>query len=425
MSVNKVSEAKSVDELEVRLAIINSAVQQRLQRKVESVSSLGRDSNNYVHLVHLENAGEHHSNAEISPQAGTSPLDPSVTKIVIRISNPAAMLDDKVRVENEVAAVALMRRALATTPRTIVPKVYAWKPAGKGSGWIAQEYLEGKQLSAHTTKLPADKVTFVVDQVAELFAKIQRFDPQVAGFGGLRFDLNGEVVTGRSTLWSIGPFHKYSEMYHGIFVKQTSSAATTPLLEGWKGTDLLERLKNFSVSAVWKALLGKFDGFKPTLVHGDLSFDNILVDPETLQITGLLDYDFSHIAAPADEFVYSFMELGGLVPGPFEDEALRSLRRFQLGQGEDDLLPEETEDSPVNWTLAKAWNSALKKHGVNGPAEIENIADLADIYWFLLDVCPPFFNMPKWLAKRTDKQKQAAKARTEKILHKYIDRWTS
>jgi hypothetical protein len=151
--------------------------------------------------------------------------------------------------------------------------------------------------------------------------------------------------------------------------------------------------------------------------------ENILVDPKTLQITGLLDFDFSHIAAPADEFLYSFMDLGGLVPGPFEDEALQCLRRFQLGQGPDNISSVETDDSPVNWTLAIAWKAALQRHHINGPAEIENIADLADIYWFLLDVCPPFFNMPKWLAKRTDEQQQAAKVRTEETLHKYLVRW--
>lgn len=118
------------------------------------------------------------------------------------------------------------------------------------------------------------------------------------------------------------------------------------------------------------------------------------------------------------------MDLGGLVPGPFEDEALQCLRRFQLGQGEDDTLPIETQDSPVDWTLAKAWKAALQRHNIDGPAEIAHIADLADIYWFLLDICPPFFNMPKWLAKRTDEQQQAAKARTEDSLYKYLARWT-
>jgi hypothetical protein len=231
---------------------------------------LGRDSNNYVHLVHLEDAGEHCGHGELSRQVGTQALDLSVTKIVMRLSNPAAMLDEEVRVENEVAALALMRRALASAPRRVVPRVYAWEPAKEGCGWIAQEYLEGEQLSVQMTKLPADKATFVVDQIAALFAMIQRFDPQLAGFGGLRFDENGEVVPGRSSLWSIGPFTKYSDMYHGIIMKQMMTSTTTPLLAGWKETDLQEGLKNFSESAIWKALLSQFDGFKPTLVHGDL-----------------------------------------------------------------------------------------------------------------------------------------------------------
>jgi hypothetical protein len=242
---------------------------------------LGRNSNNYVHLVHLEDAGEHCSHGELLRQSGTQALDLSVTKIVMRLSNPAAMLDEEVRVENEVAAIALMRRALATALRRIVPKVYAWEPAKKGFGWIAQEYMEGEQLSFQMTKIPADKATFVIDQIAELFAMIQRFDPQVAGFGGLRFDENGGVISGRSSLWSIGPFNRYSDLYHGIFMKQMTTATTTPLLDGWNGTDLQEGLNNLSESAVWKALLSQFDGFKPTLVHGDLcQYPCVRLSPE-------------------------------------------------------------------------------------------------------------------------------------------------
>lgn len=249
--------------------------------KVKSISPLGRDSNNYVHLVYLEDAVERYSHGQLPRQPGTQALDLSVTKIVMRLSNPAAMLDEEVRVENEVAAMVLMRHALATTLRRIVPKVYAWEPAKEGCGWIAQEYLEGEQLSVRMTKLPADKATFVVDQIAELFAMIQRFDPQVKGFGGLKFDEDGGVVPGRSSLWSIGPFDKYSDMYRGILMKQMTTATTTPLLDGWKGTGLQEGLKNLSESAVWKALLSQFDGFKPTLVHGDLcQYPEVRLFPE-------------------------------------------------------------------------------------------------------------------------------------------------
>jgi hypothetical protein len=151
--------------------------------------------------------------------------------------------------------------------------------------------------------------------------------------------------------------------------------------------------------------------------------ENILIDPETHRITGLLDFDFSHIASQADEFFYSFMEFGGLVPGPFEGDDLERLRDYQI-QGFPDSAPsEEVENATVDWNMARLWQAAQRKHGVNGPANIERITELADIYWFLLDVCPPFFSMPKWLAKRTEEQKQATKAAIGKSLGRYLDKW--
>lgn len=137
--------------------------------------------------------------------------------------------------------------------------------------------------------------------------------------------------------------------------------------------------------------------------------ENILIDPGTLQITGLLDFDFSHIASPADEYFYSFPSFCGLVPGPFEDEDLQLLRRYQTEGFPSTPSAQEAPSESVDWTVARLWQAALEKHHVASPKDIENITQLADIYWFLLDVCPPFFNLPRWLARKTEEQKIAAK----------------
>jgi hypothetical protein len=151
--------------------------------------------------------------------------------------------------------------------------------------------------------------------------------------------------------------------------------------------------------------------------------ENILIDPETHRITGLLDFDFSHIASQADECFYSFMDFGGLVPGPFEGGELERLRDYQIQGYPDSPSVEESENGPVNWNWARLWQAALHKHNVSCPANIEGIAELADVYWFLLDVCPPFFNMPRWLAKRTEEQKQATKTAIGVTLGRYLEQW--
>ena len=151
--------------------------------------------------------------------------------------------------------------------------------------------------------------------------------------------------------------------------------------------------------------------------------ENILINPPTLQITGLLDFDFSHIASPADEYFYSFPSFCGLVPGPFEDEDLQLLRRYQTEGFPSAPSTQEATSESVDWEVARLWQAALEKHHVASPKDIDNIAELADIYWFLLDVCPPFFNLPRWLARKTDEQKLAAKKAIGENLDSHLRRW--
>lgn len=240
--------------------------------EVEAISPLGRDSNNFVSLVQLkESSLTQEVNHDLPLQYGTHKLDSSVNKIVARISNPGAMLNEDVRVENEVAAITLMHRALAGSSYNPVPKVFAWETSSSaGSGWIVEEFKEGEKLSQHFPDLSIDEKASVLDQVAELFGKIQAFDPEVNGFGGLRFDAHGRVVAGRSSLWSVGPFSNYADWYQGIFDKQLELVATTSLLDGWSEGGLKERLYHFGASGGLRSLLRPFENMRSTLVHGDI-----------------------------------------------------------------------------------------------------------------------------------------------------------
>lgn len=218
-----------------------------------------------------ESSSTGNANHDLPLQHGTHHLDFSVNKIVVRISNPDAMLDEGVRVENEVAAITLMHRALAGLPYNTVPKVFAWEVPSPGvSGWIVEEFMEGEKLSQHLPELSTDEQARILDQVAKLFGKIQAFDPEMNGFGGLRFDANGRVVAGRSSLWSIGPFSNYADLYQGIFDKQLELVATTPLLDGWSAGGLKERLHHFGASGGLRSVLRPFEDMRSTLVHGDI-----------------------------------------------------------------------------------------------------------------------------------------------------------
>jgi hypothetical protein len=289
MSATNVSVPEAKAAFEERVAMIRTVVHQRLQHEVsivrltgqyatyillevETVSPLGRDSNNYVNLVQLKKTDliqdAHH---DLPLQYGTHKLDLSVVKIVVRSSNSNVMLDEEVRVENEVAAITLMHRALANLTYRPVPKVYAWEASSStGHGWIAEEFMDGEKLSLHLPDLSMDEKIRILDQVAEIFEMIQAFDPKTDGFGGLRFDENGRVVAQKSSLWSVGPFQDYASMYPGIFDKRLELVATTPLLNGWNEGGLSERLRHFNESGGLKSLLHSFESTKFTLVHGDI-----------------------------------------------------------------------------------------------------------------------------------------------------------
>jgi hypothetical protein len=155
----------------------------------------------------------------------------------------------------------------------------------------------------------------------------------------------------------------------------------------------------------------------------DSGLENILFDPETLQVTALLDFDFSHIASPGDEFFYSFVDFHGLIPGPLEDAKMERLRLAQLDGFKMKNVEDPDEASDVTWKTARMWQAAIENAGVKSPADIKGVGELAAIYWFLLDICPPYFLMPRWLKRKTEEEQLASKTQTQANLDKYLRRW--
>jgi aminoglycoside phosphotransferase (APT) family kinase protein len=71
---------------------------------------------------------------------------------------------------------------------------------------------------------------------------------------------------------------------------------------GWWRPDELEGLRRVAVDA--QALLDTVT--RVCLVHGDLNPENLLVDPESLTVTGLLDWELGHAGHP-------YSDLGNLL----------------------------------------------------------------------------------------------------------------
>lgn len=126
--------------------------------KTTAVDKLGEDSNNFVYLVNLALTQSQPPLQETEKTPGCVMLSTTASSVVIRISNPRAMLDEKVRVQNEVAALQLGRVALASYPKAIVPEVYGWSDSTSGLGysWILEQAMPGKPLGAAFESLSSD-----------------------------------------------------------------------------------------------------------------------------------------------------------------------------------------------------------------------------------------------------------------------------
>ncbi|KAK9787636.1 putative Beta-galactosidase [Seiridium cardinale] len=161
-----------------------------------------------------------------APKPGTVSLPAGASSVVVRISNPQALVNHETRTENEVAAMILMRDTLSSYSSQLIPEVYDWSSsspvANSGFGYILQAQKHGVSLDS-------------------------------------AFGLGGTSAP------------KYS-----------------------------------------------FEEFPEDKNEGCSDIFNMLFDVESNRLTALLDFDFSHVATPADEYFYSMGLLGHLLLGPLE-----------------------------------------------------------------------------------------------------------
>jgi hypothetical protein len=107
-----------------------------LDRKCSEFHKLGWDSNNFVYRVELAPVGgtraESNDERPTQQQLGTAILPSSMNEVVVRISNVEALLNEDVRVENEVAAMCLMRNAFASLSLVLIECWYLTYSHGVG-----------------------------------------------------------------------------------------------------------------------------------------------------------------------------------------------------------------------------------------------------------------------------------------------------
>ncbi|KAJ5806529.1 phosphotransferase enzyme family protein [Penicillium pulvis] len=280
-----------------------------------------------------------------APPHTAKPPSTGASTLVLRLSNPQAMGLNQNRVQNEVAAMSIARAGLRTYQsglEVLVPAIYAWKATSSSEGtpglvWILMEYKSGVSLDEHFPSLCTTKKKGVLEQIADVIVGIERsqLPLEVNQFGGLTIDNKGSIISGEMTIVKGGgPWKTYEAWWQDRLQDQLKGADKSPVIEGWRPDgDLRQHLEEFIAHGLSSVLTrAGFDSSKRVLIHGDFTMNNMLVDPDTDQLTAVLDFDFSYIAPPpAHLFFTSLQSLGTgtdptggkltktLLTGTFED----------------------------------------------------------------------------------------------------------
>ncbi|KAH8590718.1 kinase-like domain-containing protein [Bisporella sp. PMI_857] len=419
---------------EQRRGFIRNLLDTKYGRQVSECKTLGRDSNNYVyHVTLLPFTSEFAPPTKENLEHGTVKLPEGINEAVIRISNTTVALDETVRTENEVAAITLFQRALSNNSTRIIPLVYGWSPASSltGYAYILQQHLPGISIE-HTFKdLSLTQKREVLNCVAKVLRQIQDYElpKSVEGYGGLGFDEKGQVITGPLTVGFGGPWNDWKGMYLGKYEAQLRNLDTVGFLGGWRENGLRDRLEAFfhSENGVLK-LLDEFKLTSPTAVHGDFDLQNILFDKDTLEITALLDFEFSHIGSPLDEYFWSFNSIHGLLPGLEHDEAaMRAALLSAFSSSRSTYIagspfPEKIR-TDYDWEVARTWDEELGREGAKKSSNILGAGDVAAVYWFIENICLPRFLSEKAMKRTSEEDKLRLKREISEVLDMCLKFW--
>ncbi|KAI0421131.1 hypothetical protein F5X98DRAFT_330196 [Xylaria grammica] len=373
--------------------------------------------NNFVYRVTLPVSTTSSRTAQDEAlQPGCDRIPDGITQFIMRLTNPDAEgMSPKTRVENEVALISLAAQALNHFQPPVVPSVYAWGSAATKSsqGWIIQQLMPGEPVEPSYENMNVQQKKGILSQMAKLLKGLQDFQlPEtITGFGGVTFDEKGRIVSAAMTSVGVGPWPTYEASFKSRLEVALQRADENPYIRGWHANGIRDRLNVF----VQKGVPSQFEALKTahekSIIHGDFVTTNLLFDPSTQRITGLIDYDFGCILHPSYEFLRSLGDAGGQFRGWLSDEASEEeqLRKAKL-YGFPSPLPATTKDGKVDWEVAKAWETEMEKLNVKRPATIRGIDKVADVDTILRTILP-------WRVSNSD----ILRMQSEKVIMKCRD----
>ncbi|KAH8428169.1 phosphotransferase family protein [Aspergillus melleus] len=420
--------------------LVNGILRRDFALEVSSITPLGYGRSNIVFLVDLLKPTKSIRSLvryRGYPKPGTVPIPKDTVKLIFRFFRPFDTYNEAVQAENKVAAMSVARSALSYSHLPLlVPQVYGWD-SGQNEpstlGWVLEEYIQGRNLAADFPNLPISKQRIILAQMADVTKAFQIYHlPEtVTGFGGLTFDYERRMRTGPPSFQCIGgPFDSIASFYQGLINWYLEASERYEIINGWRDSDLTDRIDQFIMNGA-SELLASLPTDRPTFIQGGLEPLKTLYNPETLQITALLDYGLSHVGIPAMEFLYSFAGFSGSLTAPFDRETERLRHAMLHGFPEIPPISQPMRLGPdmfgsgrnIQWGLAKAWEVELERVGAIRPRNTEGADLLSQVHWFIQDLAPWHLYDPDILQIRTKEQLFEARQETKKTLGKYLETW--
>ncbi|KYK54910.1 Protein kinase-like domain protein [Drechmeria coniospora] len=373
--------------------------------------------NNYLFRVDLATPASSAFLPGTQPGTTKAPSD-GLSALVVKLSNPCASdVNNTNRVENDVAVQHLVRQSMSEAGLPpLVPAIYAWAPTTTNDeanetafGWIMSELRSGVDLDTEFSSLGAEDKEMVLEQVAAALGAIQaaKLPENVTKFGGLTFNTSGQIVSGEATLRKGAPVDSYANWRAARLRGHLDRAAESAVIQGWKSNGVDKRIENFLNSGGLEKTLAGVDLQRKGLVHGDFTMNNLLFDKDSKRITAVLDFDWSFVSNPLDEFLSSLFDVGGQIDldNSELDAAILS---------GDFSTPTKLEDEAgKKWEAARAWNATAKRNGVLTPSEIQGARQIVDLLRFQNLLCPYSLANESYVKKMGEEKTTERRVQTE------------
>ncbi|KAG7283950.1 hypothetical protein NEMBOFW57_010308 [Staphylotrichum longicolle] len=215
-------------------------------------------------------------------------------------------------------------------------------------------------------------------QMAEIVRRLQSFQlpESITGFGGVTFNDAGQIVRAEMPTVGAGPWDLYQSSFKGRLEVALRTADANPYIKGWQTNNLREQLSSKDDRIV---------------VHAGFNASNLLFDPDSGRITGLVDYDFATIMHPLHEFSSSFDSTGGQFRG-------------------------------WDWENARLWEDALEAVEVKRPRNIKGIDKVANVDTVLQAILPWRVSNADILGLQTEEAILRCRDENEQHLDKLLSR---